>query len=58
MNPHTLTAAQRAAGALELAVDLVMSPLVMRIFFTNNPADMDFLERVVSVALKGLGFKS
>jgi AcrR family transcriptional regulator len=39
---------------IELAIDLVMSPLVMRIFFTNNPADMNFLEQVIDHTLKGL----
>jgi AcrR family transcriptional regulator len=42
---------------LELAVDLVMSPLVMRIFFTNNPADVAFLEKVIDTVLKGLDSK-
>jgi AcrR family transcriptional regulator len=39
---------------LELAIDLIMSPLVMRIFFTNNPADVRFLEQVIDHTLKGL----
>ena len=39
---------------IELAIDLIMSPLVMRIFFTNNPADLDFLKRVIDTTLKGL----
>lgn len=39
---------------VELAIDLVMSPLVMRIFFTNNPADIRFLEQVIDHTLKGL----
>ncbi len=43
---------------IELAVDMVMSPLVMRIFFTNNPADMEFLKQVVETALRGLGWQS
>jgi len=43
-----------AATDVELAIDLIMSPLVMRIFFTNNPADVRFLEQVVDHTLKGL----
>jgi AcrR family transcriptional regulator len=39
---------------VELAIDLIMSPLVMRIFFTNNPADIRFLEQVIDHTLKGL----
>lgn len=39
---------------IELAIDLIMSPLVMRIFFTNNPADARFLEEVINRGLKGL----
>lgn len=39
---------------IELAIDLIMSPLVMRIFFTNNPADVRFLEQVIDITLKGL----
>ena len=39
---------------VELAIDLVMSPLVMRIFLTNNPADIRFLEQVIDHTLKGL----
>jgi AcrR family transcriptional regulator len=39
---------------LELAVDLIMSPLVMRIFFTNNPADEAFIGRMLDKVLKGL----
>jgi AcrR family transcriptional regulator len=39
---------------IELAIDLVMSPLVMRIFFTNNPADRGFIERMLDKILKGL----
>ena len=39
---------------LELAVDLIMSPLVMRIFFTNNPADTDFISKMLDKILKGL----
>lgn len=39
---------------IELAIDLIMSPLVMRIFFTNNPADVRFLEQVIDISLKGL----
>jgi len=43
---------------IELAVDMIMSPLVMRIFFTNNPADAAFLEQVLETALKGLGWEA
>lgn len=43
-----------AATDIELAIDLIMSPLVMRIFFTNNPADLNFLKQVIDSALKGL----
>lgn len=39
---------------IELAIDLIMSPLVMRIFFTNNPADKAFIERMLDKILKGL----
>lgn len=39
---------------IELAIDLIMSPLVMRIFFTNNPADRGFIERMLDKILKGL----
>lgn len=39
---------------VELAIDLIMSPLVMRIFFTNNPADKGFIERMLDKILKGL----
>jgi AcrR family transcriptional regulator len=39
---------------IELAIDLIMSPLVMRIFFTNNPADKGFIERMLDKVLKGL----
>jgi AcrR family transcriptional regulator len=39
---------------IELAIDLVMSPLVMRIFFTNNPANLGFLKQVIDCTLKGL----
>lgn len=39
---------------IELAIDLIMSPLVMRIFFTNNPADRAFIERMLDKILKGL----
>lgn len=39
---------------IEFAIDLIMSPLVMRIFFTNNPADQRFLEQVIDKILKAL----
>lgn len=43
-----------AATDIELAIDLIMSPLVMRIFFTNNPANLRFLQQVIDSTLKGL----
>jgi AcrR family transcriptional regulator len=43
-----------ATTDIELAIDLIMSPLVMRIFFTNNPADLNFLKQVIDIVLKGL----
>jgi AcrR family transcriptional regulator len=39
---------------IEFAIDLIMSPLVMRIFFTNNPADQRFLEQVIDKIIKAL----
>jgi AcrR family transcriptional regulator len=42
------------ATDIELAIDLIMSPLVMRIFFTNNPANLNFLKQVIDSTLKGL----
>jgi hypothetical protein len=40
---------------LELGVDLILGPFVVRLFFTAGPVDPDLVPPIVDAVIRGLG---